>query len=64
MSFLSRLPVEVPWRDVVLLVRGGCGLLLSFLGIVPLVLGVALDPAWIAVALCGVPILKDAAEGM
>ena len=64
MSFLSRLPVEVPWRDVVLLVLGGCGLLLSFLGIVPLVLGVALDPAWIAVALCGVPILKDAAEGL
>lgn len=64
MSFLSRLPVEVPWRDVVLLVLGGCGLLLSFLGIVPFVLGVALDPAWIAVALCGVPILKDAAEGL
>lgn len=52
--------------------RGGCafacsrgsGLLFSFLGLAPVVRGLALDPAWIAVVLCGIPILKDAAEGL
>ena len=45
-------------RDIAFLILGGVSLLLSFFGTFPV------DPAWIAILLCGVPILKEAAVGL
>ena len=45
-------------RDILFLVLGGGSLLLSFFGDLPV------DPAWVAILLCGVPILKEAAVGL
>ena len=45
-------------RDIAFLVLGGVSLLFSFFGTFPV------DPAWIAILLCGVPILKEAAVGL
>ncbi|WP_367926061.1 heavy metal translocating P-type ATPase [uncultured Ruthenibacterium sp.] len=47
-------------REVVFLVLGGLSLVASLLA------GgrFAVDPAWVAVAVCGIPILKEAAEGL
>ncbi len=45
-------------RDIAFLVLGGVSLLLSFFGTFPV------DPAWIAILLCGIPILKEAAVGL
>lgn len=48
-------------RTIVYLIVSGLSLATSFL---PLVRSLPFDPAWIAVILCGVPILKEAAEGL
>ena len=56
--------LKVPLRDVLLLIPGGLGLLFSFLGASPSTAQVAVDPAWLPVIFCGVPILKDAAAGL
>ena len=45
-------------RDIAFLVLGGISLLLSFFGTFPV------DPAWLAILLCGIPILKEAAVGL
>ena len=45
-------------RDIAFLVLGGVSLLFSFFGTFPV------DPAWLAILLCGVPILKEAAVGL
>ena len=45
-------------RDIAFLVLGGVSLLLSFFGTFPV------DPAWLAILLCGIPILKEAAVGL
>ncbi len=64
MLFLPKLLEDSPQRDIFFLILGGSGLLSSFLGILPSVAGFSADPAWLAVLLCGLPILKDAAEGL
>ena len=48
-------------RTIVYLIVSGLSLATSFL---PIVRSLPFDPAWIAVILCGVPILKEAAEGL
>ena len=45
-------------RDIAFLVLGGVYLLFSFFGTFPV------DPAWLAILLCGIPILKEAAVGL
>ena len=45
-------------RDIAFLVLGGVSLLFSFFGTFPV------DPAWLAILLCGIPILKEAAVGL
>ena len=45
-------------RDIAFLILGGVSLLLSFFGTFPV------DPAWLAILLCGIPILKEAAVGL
>lgn len=47
-------------RDVICLVISGVALAASFVGILPC----RFDPVWIAVALCGVPIVTDAAVAL
>ncbi len=46
-------------RNLLFLIVGGCSLVVSF--IAP---EWPVDPAWIAILLCGIPILKDAAVGL
>ena len=61
---LDRLEKLLEWggprRDVALLSVSGFALLLSMLGIEPLPFGVA----WIAIVLCGVPIVLEAVLGL
>ena len=45
-------------RDIAFLILGCVSLLFSFFGTFPV------DPAWLAILLCGVPILKEAAVGL
>ena len=45
-------------RDIAFLILGGVSLLFSFFGTFPV------DPAWLAILLCGIPILKEAAVGL
>lgn len=45
-------------RDIAFLIVGGLSLVCSFFGDFPV------DPAWAAILLCGVPILKEAAVGL
>ena len=45
-------------RDIAFLVLGGVSLLFSFFGTFPV------DSAWLAILLCGIPILKEAAVGL
>ncbi len=47
-------------RDILLLIFGGCSLIVSFFDIGHL----PLDAAWVAIVLCGIPILKDAIVGL
>ena len=47
-------------KDIVLLVISGAAVVCSLLGLRPL----ALDPAWIAIILCGVPIVLEAVIGL
>ena len=47
-------------RDIVFLIIGGIALLFSIFDILPL----PFDPAWIAVILCGVPIILEAVIGL
>lgn len=51
---------EEEHRTVIFLIMGGISLLLS---LIQWKIG-SLDPAWIAVILCGLPIIREAAEGM
>lgn len=48
-------------RTIICLIISGLSLAASFL---PEIVPMPFDPAWIAVLLCGVPILKEAAEGL
>ena len=45
-------------RDIAFLILGCVSLLFSFFGTFPV------DPAWLAILLCGIPILKEAAVGL
>ena len=47
-------------RDIVFLVISGIALLISILGIRPF----SFDMAWIAIILCGVPIIMEALIGL
>ena len=47
-------------RDIAFLVIGGIALFLSIFDILPL----PFDPAWIAIILCGVPIILEAVIGL
>ena len=48
-------------RTIICLIISGLSLAASFL---PEIVPMPFDPAWVAVLLCGVPILKEAAEGL
>ena len=48
-------------KDVVCLVLAGISLLLSILDLVP---ALPFDPAWVAIILCGIPILLEAVIGL
>ena len=61
MSVVSDLLKDDVNRSVLLLVISAASLVLSFTG----VLGdLPVDPAWVAIILCGVPILWDAVTGL
>lgn len=66
----SRKSGEGYGREIVIALISGLSLLASFAlptaaGLTwPLIAGWPLDPAWIAVLLCGLPIIKEAAEAM
>ncbi len=47
-------------RDIIFLVIGGISLLISIFDLLPL----PFDPAWIAIILCGVPIILEAVIGL
>ena len=47
-------------RDILFLILGGCSLIVSFLEIGHL----PVDAAWVAILLCGIPIVKEAIEGL
>ena len=48
-------------RTIVFLIVSGIALAVSMM---PFAQNLAIDPAWVAIVLCGVPILKEAAEGL
>ena len=47
-------------RDILFLILGGCSLIISFFDIGHL----PVNAAWIAILLCGIPIIKDAVVGL
>ena len=62
---MEKLEALLEWggvkKDVICLVLGGVSLLVSILGLVP---GLPFDPAWVAIILCGVPIILEAIIGL
>ena len=48
-------------KDVICLVLGGISLLVSIIGLAP---DLPFDPAWVAIILCGVPIILEAVIGL
>ena len=61
MSVVSDLLKDDVKRSVLLLVISAASLVLSFTGILG---DLPVDPAWVAIILCGVPILWDAVTGL
>ncbi len=51
-------------RDVIFLVLGGIGLLVSFLDARLQFWPLSWDPAWVAIVLCGLPIVAEAIVGL
>ena len=47
-------------RDILFLILGGCSLIISFFDIGHL----PVNAAWVAILLCGIPIIKDAVVGL
>lgn len=62
---MEKLEALLEWggvkKDVICLVLGGVSLLVSIFGLAP---GLPFDPAWVAVILCGVPIILEAVIGL
>lgn len=62
---MEKLEALLEWggvkKDVICLVLGGISLLVSIFGLAP---GLLFDPAWVAVILCGVPIILEAIIGL
>ena len=62
---MEKLEALLKWggvkKDVICLVLGGVSLLVSIFGLAP---GLPFDPAWVAVILCGVPIILEAIIGL
>ena len=62
---MEKLEVLLKWggvkKDVICLVLGGISLLVSIFGLAP---GLPFDPAWVAIILCGVPIILEAVIGL
>ena len=62
---MEKLEALLKWggvkKDVICLVLGGISLLVSIIGLAP---GLPFDPAWVAIILCGVPIILEAVIGL
>lgn len=62
---MKKLEALLEWggvkKDVICLVLGGVSLLVSIFGLAP---GLPFDPAWVAIILCGVPIILEAIIGL
>lgn len=62
---MEKLEALLEWggvkKDVICLVLGGVSLLVSIFGLTP---GLPFDPAWVAIILCGVPIILEAVIGL
>ena len=62
---MEKLEALLKWggvkKDVICLVLGGVSLLVSIFGLSP---GLPFDPAWVAIILCGVPIILEAVIGL
>ena len=62
---MEKLEALLEWggvkRDVICLVLGGISLLVSIFELAP---GLPFDPAWVAIILCGVPIILEAVIGL
>lgn len=62
---MEKLEALLKWggvkKDVICLVLGGVSLLVSIFGLAP---GLPFDPAWVAIILCGVPIILEAVIGL
>ncbi len=62
---MEKLEALLKWggvkKDVICLVLGGISLLVSIFGLAP---GLPFDPAWVAIILCGVPIILEAVIGL
>ena len=59
-SFMKELFLNETKRSILFLIVSGISLLVSFLEPE----GVVFDTAWIAILLCGIPIIKEAIEGL
>ena len=59
-SFMKELFLNETKRSILFLIVSGISLLVSFLEPE----GVVFDTAWIAIILCGIPIIKEATEGL
>lgn len=62
---MEKLEALLEWggvkKDVICLVLGGISLLVSIFALAP---GLPFDPAWVAIILCGVPIILEAVIGL
>ena len=62
---MEKLEALLKWggvkKDVICLVLGGISLLVSIIGLAP---DLPFDPAWVAIILCGVPIILEAVIGL
>ena len=62
---MEKLEALLEWggvkKDVICLVLGGISLLVSIFELAP---GLPFDPAWVAIILCGVPIILEAVIGL
>ena len=62
---MEKLEALLEWggvkKDVICLVLGGVSLLVSIFGLAP---DLPFDPAWVAIILCGVPIILEAVIGL
>ena len=62
---MEKLEALLDWggtkKDVAFLILGGASLLVSIFGLIP---GLPFDAAWVAIILCGVPIILEAVVGL